>query len=346
VAGFLQGFASVAAGAATDPPRVTFPPGVSCPAVAVYASRGSGEAFDDSTLGAGSQLEPLYADLVAEYGSTKVGLEANGYPAAPIVDPWFKKLDPYYLLHDYKPSVMHGVADAVADITAYANKCRKGYHTLVVAGYSQGADVVRRAMARIPYSSFPSRMTVQVVLFGDPNFSPSENFAFGDYHQVEGAGRRYYKLGGLSAPPAFSSLYRVMSWCHNGDPVCQAGGSLPSEHGTYAESDGFAVACQIYATVGWRIPIALASFSPRRSQHLLIYPAYFPPDVGPSKDKPSTALFLTDVDGHRVDSRWLPVSEIGTNYGFTITLPDKNWHMVSVYALGHLIEEKRIRITD
>src|SRR5262249_6023544 len=137
------------------------------------------------------------ASLVAQYGSRNVGIEANGYPAVPVVDPWLHQPDPWYLLHDYKPSVNRGVTDAVADITAYAHRCASGYHKLVIAGYSQGADVVRRALARISSQTYSSTLSVQVTIYGDPNFNPAEDITFGSggidengsFRQVIGVGR-------------------------------------------------------------------------------------------------------------------------------------------------------------
>ena len=94
-----------AAMAATDPPRKTFPTGVNCPAITVYASRGSGEPFDDGGLGAGSQIRGLYDLLVQRYGTENVGLIANGYPAVPVIDPFVVKT-PYYSPLKTKPVIV------------------------------------------------------------------------------------------------------------------------------------------------------------------------------------------------------------------------------------------------
>jgi hypothetical protein len=358
-AGLLQTFALAANAAAivtapaTDPPRVTFPTGTQCPAIVVYASRGSGEAFDDSGLGAGTQLVQLYKDLVAEYGVQNVGLESNGYPAVPVVNPWTHLPDPYYLLHDYKPSVLRGVKDAVADIKALASRCKSQSMTLVVAGYSQGADVTRRALAQVPPSGLSNKF-VMTLLFGDPNFSPREDLwsnatnpiiENGDFYQAEGAGRHLYKTGGLPPPPSIEGLYDPISWCHHGDPVCQFGDLNIARHEDYAARDIASAAFQITNSAPWRLPLAMVASLPEvvGKRQAPISPAYFSPLTGPNKGRPTSALFTTYIDGREVDSRWIPQAQLLVNNDYFVRLPDKNWHVVSVYALGHLITQKRIR---
>jgi Cutinase len=351
VIGVLQALPAAAATSATDPPRLTFPTGVACPLITVYASRGSGEAFDDSMLGAGAQLQPLYKYFIARYGSQNVGLEANGYPAAAVINPWTNTPDPYKLAHDYKPSLLRGVKDAVADIKAFASKCGTGIHrTLVIAGYSQGADVVRRAMAQIPSSSLSVYLDVQILLFGDPNFSPAEDYdaggrvyEYGDYHQVVGSGRAFYKLGGLPAPPPLPQTYPLpLSWCHHNDPVCQLLGTSISRHEDYASRDAYSAVTQATLTdASWLIPRATAALG-AGLQHRQVYIGfdYIPPIAGPHKGLPSKILFSAYVDGKFIGSRWVYSS--GHLYA---TMPDKGWHTISIYALNHLIEEKRIQAT-
>ena len=352
VIGILQAVAPIAADASvhTDPPRVTFPAGVSCPAVAVYAARGSGEAFDDSTLGAGAQLLPFYNDLKALYGAKNVGLEADGYPAVAVVDPWLHLPDLWYLVHDYKPSLMGGIADATADIKAYAHKCRHGDHLLVVAGYSQGADVVRRAMAVIPRSSFSAGMSVQVIMFGDPNFSPKEDLNYhpytgnideqGNFNQADiGVGRVAADLHAISQPPSVNFAYSPRSWCNHKDLVCQTGYLSTSAHTSYGSLDAFAATMLIFSPVPNLTPTVDASFFPATSRRVDVSPNYWPPPGG----IPSTAVMKTYVDGHLVNSRRIRNVGIGQSQDFTIRLPNHKWHLVSVVALGHLIEEEPIR---
>jgi hypothetical protein len=301
-------------------------------------------------LGAGAQLQPLYKYFIARYGSKNVGLEANGYPAVAVINPWTNKPDPYKLLHDYKPSVLRGVKDAVADIKAFASKCGAGVHTLIIAGYSQGADVVRRAMAQIPASSLPPSLFRQIILFGDPNFSPAEDYdshgkvyEYGDYHQQVGKGRAFYALGGLPAPPPLPRTYPLpLSWCHQNDSVCQRWGTSDSQHENYASRDAYSAATQAdIADAYWLIPRATAAFGAglgHRQVHIGL--DYIPPIAGPRKGLPSKIRFTSYLDGHLAGSKW-----VYSSASLNITLADKSWHTISVYALNHLIEEKRIQAT-
>lgn len=348
----VLGPSSALAASATDPPRLTLPAGVTCPNVMVYASRGSGESFDDGTLGAGAQLRPLFEQLQLKYGAGNVGLMANGYPAVPVTNPWTHGPGFKRLILDYKPSVLRGVADAVADITGYFNQCGgSGYLTLVVAGYSQGADVVRRALAQIPPSSVPYGFSVQTILLGDPNFDPQEDFTFGSLQLMSehgayapdkiGRGRQFYHASRLPAPPSIDMAYLVSSWCHNDDPICQ-GGDLVSQHTNYASLDVFTMASLISASVPWLTPVAFPYFYPAHGA-ISVSPAFFPPIAGPSVGQPSSAFYITTVDGRRVDERTVYAGMIGSNGSYSIPMPDTNWHDVAVYGLGHLLEEKMVR---
>jgi hypothetical protein len=183
---------------------------VGCPQLIFYGVRGSGEAFDDSTLGLGAPLYSVYSDLVPAFqgGTGVVGAVANGYPAVSV--PW--------KLARYTSSVSDGVASILADLPALHASCPNSY--FVVAGYSQGADVVRRALPNLD----PSRNRIMTVkLFGDPNWRPGEagvrqsgDFGFTNTGIATLAG----KLRRAPAVPA-SFVNRLDSWCKAADPVCQ-----------------------------------------------------------------------------------------------------------------------------
>lgn len=297
----------------TDRPLVMLPAGVSCPAIMVYAIRGSGEKLSDDH-GAGSQLWPVYQQLVKEYGARHVGLEANAYPAVPVTDPWVHLPDLWYLLHDYKPSVNRGVADAVADIKGYARKCHRGDHALVIAGYSQGADVARRALARInPTQTFSvgMRVSLSVLLFGDPNFNPAERDLppydgtadeQGSFQSREGVGRwADRQLHAMPVAPRLSFWYNLRSWCYHGDPVCQVGGLHFEVHSRYAARYAYAATTFVSAAVPQEVatPDCIFLRNSPSSRRIEVSPEYFPAPSNPG----GTTVLTTYIDGRLVDSR-------------------------------------------
>jgi cutinase len=214
------------------PPRISM---TGCPTLIFYGVRGSGEAFDDGTLALGPTLYSLYRNLADEYEQGFVGAVANGYRAVPVKS---------YKVVTYTTSVAEGVASMTADLPALSTRCPDSY--FVVAGYSQGADVVRRALPDLD-SATRGRIS-RVQLFGDPNWRPNEPGIqeSGDFGATDtGIATKVSKLRRLPALPTDLGS-RVQSWCHAADPICQGSNWFDSgAHGRYVGDDTLAAAWRI-----------------------------------------------------------------------------------------------------
>jgi cutinase len=110
-------------------------------------------------------------------------------------------------------SKTEGVAKTLAHVQAQAAACPA--QKFVLVGYSQGADVMHNAAAKIPAALHPR--IVAAVMFGDPgNTGPAAKSPLGGTVPV--------------FPKALAD--RLMENCAKGDPVC-GGGSNILAHLTY-----------------------------------------------------------------------------------------------------------------
>jgi cutinase len=193
-----------------------------CPSVILYFSRGSGQALDTRERGGDERglAEPglaLFKSLSNAYGAANVGSFANSYPAVNVN---------FRVRRIYLPSVDRGVRSAERNVTDLVRLCPRSQ--LVLGGYSQGAQAVHGALARLGASEGPH--IAAVVLFGDPYFR-----ARGDGIESEPSTSPAPPFDPARRGVAFSRLVRfpqplpigagnvgkVFSWCHGLDPVCQ-----------------------------------------------------------------------------------------------------------------------------
>jgi cutinase len=110
-----------------------------------------------------------------------------------------------------------GATDAVSHINAQAQACPD--QKFVLVGYSQGADVMHDAAAKLDPSVFPR--IVAVVMFGDPG------------NKGPGA---LSPLGGKVAVFPADLQAKLKENCATGDPVCSSGLDI-SAHLTYVSGD-------------------------------------------------------------------------------------------------------------
>ena len=197
----------------------------------LYGVRGSGEP-----PGLGVTVGEFSRSLSSFYARGTVGVVASRYPAVSVK---------YAALsYSYGTSVASGVQMMQQDMRKMFEDCRSS--RIVVAGYSQGADVVRRALPTLQYPRpgsvgvSPFSMIAHVVLFGDPNFTAREEYtdatgarthvrAVGDFEigrqgLLRSDSNRYLAGTGLRRPPSFDGVGArwVSSYCHAYDPVCQS----------------------------------------------------------------------------------------------------------------------------
>lgn len=206
----------------------------SCVPVILYFSRGSGES-----AGLGPVGEALRNSLKTATGERSAAVP-NNYPAVSVWDATVH--------NDYTSSVTTGIATAVADIQTIASTCPAS--KIVVSGYSQGAEVSRYAVTRLPAAV--QQHIAAIALFGDPWFHPTEanitklggfSPALKGLHYANtlpafpfGWFFRDYPFVAKEFSPTFNG--RIFSFCHPLDIVCQADGhSQIAAHLTYSSDN-------------------------------------------------------------------------------------------------------------
>ncbi|TCB92160.1 cutinase family protein [Micromonospora zingiberis] len=196
---------------AAEAPRNT------CPELEIIGARGTTER-----PGLGVVLTPLAQQITREVPQT-VRTTALDYPASA----------------NYTASVRQGVAEVQRVLAATAATCPDT--RFVLAGYSQGADVMGDALvgggSRLaPGAALPADLAARVsavLLFGDPTFTAGEPFNVTD-------GRRSGVFPrGSGRLNAFAD--RTQSYCNANDRFCQGGFSLAA-HLNYRGFHGQATA--------------------------------------------------------------------------------------------------------
>ncbi|MEJ3748775.1 cutinase family protein [Actinomycetes bacterium KLBMP 9797] len=170
----------------------------------------------------------------------------------------------------YRASVAAGVAETVRELNQIHADCPGS--RVLLTGFSQGADVIRRALASPGLSPSISGPRLLVILFGDPNFDPREaNVPGAPSHDPARAGVLLNGsfdpgrtgLGDLlepviPVPPPLPARFTVASWCHAKDVVCQGEGDS-GPHSSYSRQDMDAaayLAAYHFATTGGPAPTA------------------------------------------------------------------------------------------
>jgi len=111
-----------------------------------------------------------------------------------------------------------GTADVLAHLAAQSKACPS--QSFVLAGYSQGADLMHSAGAQIPPALYPR--IIAIVLFGDPgNRGPNVTSP----------------LGGIIPPFPDELAQKVKENCEKGDPVCTNSGKVVADHLAYTDDD-------------------------------------------------------------------------------------------------------------
>ncbi len=177
-----------------------------------------------------AELGNLDGDYQVESGEYYAVDISNGWNALPFV---------------YGPSVQTGTDELVTHLNERAARspvCRK--EAVILAGYSQGADVIGWALQRTSGLALTAQardMISYVALYGDPKldagswqdrqagFTPwwirGNNSGIGIDHSRSGAEQYYTREGvlGQRTPYAPADFYgRLGSWCDTGDGVCGA----------------------------------------------------------------------------------------------------------------------------
>jgi hypothetical protein len=169
--------------------------------------RGSGEHS-----GFGHTVGSVLSHVNAQQSG--VGNETINYWAVD-VNPWEPKYFP-----DYMSSVRQGVSNLAAAVSAFRARC--GSTPMILAGYSQGAEVIDHWLD----SGASIQNVAGVALFGDPRFNPNNGAPIdqGSYNRsLAGVSNTYFPrvggFGGVEHYPASWSPW-LRSYCANHDQIC------------------------------------------------------------------------------------------------------------------------------
>jgi hypothetical protein len=249
--------------------------GVDCQPVIEYAVRGSLEDLDEGPLSARGQLPftkfwsinglandhgagviaaGVHRELEAALGAA-VPLYADYYPA----DDLLALSTVTTLAGPIKASVRTGIEQAVRDLNHLVTACPNS--RLALVGYSQGALVLRRALADPGLSPQIGGARASVALFGDPEFRATEGndpnapgyrpelaptSLLGGYNPQSTGVMLAFEPALFPSSPSIPARLRVFSWCHH-DAVCQGLPDAPVAHLTYGSADSYAAAQAVAA---------------------------------------------------------------------------------------------------
>lgn len=222
--------------------------GSSCPDVAIFGARGSGEDNTAANVGMG----PIPYQVGQEIRNRlPVGLRVEmigvNYPA---VSAFAAAIGTG---SNYLNSVVNGAEVLVegyngqVGLVSLVKSCPKV--AVVLVGLSQGAHVIHYAMSLAP--PHPSGVTSRiaaVLLFGDPVHQPNQSYNVGS-QSAKGVLTNLGPLPGNSGPPNIVSYIQpvTQSYCLHGDPICESttpGNLLANNsiHSSYGSSPYIAAA--------------------------------------------------------------------------------------------------------
>lgn len=198
-----------------------------CPEVFFVGARGSSQN-DKPELWMGEQVARLFhlyrGEMVAHdhrttdssrrVATAPLGLPQSGYPAvpAPPLGSTFAQ---------YEASVQAGTGELFTQLNRLAARCGPTTR-FVLAGFSQGAQVVHRAVRNMSQQFFESQIAA-VVLIADPTCAPAQTgVRYFGFRYCEGA------LASLGVPSWAAS--RTTQVCRTTDGVCN---SVPNGHASY-----------------------------------------------------------------------------------------------------------------
>jgi hypothetical protein len=183
----------------TPPPP---PPPTACPPLKFFGVRGSGETAGDHD-GFGRTISSMKDRLAAKVPG--LSAEALDYPAIPV-----DMVHPTYPAN-YVDSVWDGKNRLLDHVGKFISACPTSY--VVLAGYSQGAEVVQTAYLEMADST--KKHVASVDFFGNPLFNPKQpSINIGNFNpKLAGIFFIDEKITSKWAP-------RVSSYCIAGDPVC------------------------------------------------------------------------------------------------------------------------------
>ena len=132
----------------------------------------------------------------------------------------------------YDSSVALGRENVIGQVGRYYWDCG-GKTRVVLAGYSQGGDVVGDALEKM-FAKYPKYVSIVdgVIMLGDPKFKASaSHYNSGNY--ITNLNGVYASVHGVKRSLSASQGQRVHSYCIHADPICNWGGVAPNQHFAY-----------------------------------------------------------------------------------------------------------------
>jgi hypothetical protein len=189
-----------------------------CPPYMVIDSRGSGQPNGHFS----PPGKAFATEFQARHAPDRVARLWNPYPAVGLVGSWRELLNGIGALLNtskvgaYHDSVVQGKQWLSAEVRSEATICPST--KLLLTGYSQGAQVTGDVYQRSIGPALRKHI-IAVALFGDPYFNPTDrNADRGNYRR---SGLFPDRSGVLGRRKKFGGDSRVVSYCHNHDPICQ-----------------------------------------------------------------------------------------------------------------------------
>lgn len=215
----LGGPAPAGAAASSHPPH--WQRAHPCPDVFVVGARGSGESRAEGGADAHRGFGPR---AVAVLGALSDDLTARGIRVAPVsvdypaiaVDEAARNLFDMQA-EGFGASVYSGVDALVGLMAGIREACPQAIHVLV--GYSQGAEVMRRALS--PGGIDDGDDIAAVVLIADPQFDAAFAGSGVNLRGDHSTSRHGVRRSSSALAPAPGVAPRTFSLCNGGDIVCQ-----------------------------------------------------------------------------------------------------------------------------
>jgi len=230
--------------APSPPPPQPPPPTPACARFLIIDSRGSGQRALTLSAPGGR-----FVDAFRAFYPGQVQAIVNPYPAVGGLQMWAGAL---LFPWGYNGSVVAGKNWLSKEVASVNTGPCKDVTKMILTGYSQGAQVTADV-----YQNGSTRNVLGVVLFGDPYFNPKDPAVDrGDYSRHPGRDGWFGARIRFGTEPGVVSRGRVISYCHDGDPVCQ--GPLPPQdwpafltyHNNYDRLNEPATAARFFAQLG------------------------------------------------------------------------------------------------
>ena len=196
----------------------------SCPGVAIFGVRGSAQDYSQSDSGMGPEVSALATEIQRRLPSSlKVETIGVPYPAASPIGAIFNSSD--HNFSPYNSSVIEGASllqDGRSDFTspgAMVGRCQRT--AIVLAGISQGAQVITTALSQAPTQALMRTHLTAAILFASPVRISGQSINVGAQNQDgvltnPGSSQPF----GHAASVPNDLWRRTQSYCLQDDPIC------------------------------------------------------------------------------------------------------------------------------